>query len=209
MHNRFITVEGVEGAGKSSAVGTIIRWLDATQTGRVVATREPGGTALGEDLRGLLLGHREEGMSSNAELLLMFAARAEHLARVIQPALAAGDWVVCDRFTDASFAYQGGGRGLDARRIQALADWTHPDLMPGLTMWLDVPVIVGLSRAAGRSAPDRFETEKAAFFDSVRETYAQRHAAEPDRIKRIDAAPAIDQVQAQIERTLAEAVAHA
>ncbi len=209
MQNRFITVEGVEGAGKSSAVSTIIRWLDATQTGRVVATREPGGTALGEDLRGLLLGHRKEGMSSNAELLLMFAARAEHLARVIQPALAAGDWVVCDRFTDASFAYQGGGRGLDSTRIQALADWTHPDLMPGLTLWLDVPVMVGLSRAAGRSAPDRFETEKAAFFDSVRETYAQRHATEPGRIKRIDAAPAIDQVQAQIEQTLAEAFAHA
>lgn len=209
MQNRFITVEGVEGAGKSSALGAIVRWLESTQTRRVVATREPGGTTLGEDLRGILLGHREGGMSSNAELLLMFAARAEHLARVIQPALLAGEWVVCDRFTDASFAYQGGGRGIDTARIQALADWTHPDLTPGLTLWLDVPVTVGLRRVAGRSAPDRFETEKAAFFEAVRETYAQRHAAEPDRIKKIDAALAMDQVQAEIEQTLAETIANA
>lgn len=205
MRNRFITVEGVEGAGKSSAVMSIAQWIETVHGGRVVTTREPGGTSLGEDLRSILLNHREEGMSIDAELLLMFAARAEHLSRVIRPALSNGQWVVCDRFTDASFAYQGGGRGVDTARIEMLADWTHPDLSPGLTLWLDVPVEIGLARAAGRSAPDRFETEKQTFFDAVRETYAQRHATAPQRIKRIDAAPSIDRVQAQILQTLAEA----
>ncbi|MBS3786039.1 MAG: dTMP kinase [Gammaproteobacteria bacterium] len=205
MRNRFVTVEGVEGAGKTSAVAAIVEWIKTTHGAQVVSTREPGGTALGEDLRSILLNHRAEGMSSDAELLLMFAARAEHLQRVIKPALVAGHWVVCDRFTDASFAYQGGGRGLDLQRIDALAQWTHPDLAPGLTLWLDVPVAIGLARAAGRSAPDRFESEKQTFFDAVRNTYAQRQAAEPARIKRIDAEVSITEVQSQITQVLTEA----
>ena len=204
MRNRFITVEGVEGAGKTSAVATIVQWIETVHSAQVIATREPGGTALGEDLRSILLNHRAEGMSSDAELLLMFAARAEHLERVIKPALAAGHWVVCDRFTDASFAYQGGGRGLDLQRINTLAQWTHPELSPGLTLWLDVPVAIGLARAAGRSAPDRFESEKQTFFDAVRNTYAHRQAAEPKRIKRIDAQAPITAVQAQITHVLTE-----
>ncbi|MRH77298.1 dTMP kinase [Spiribacter sp. C176] len=205
LRNRFITVEGVEGAGKTSAVASIVNWIETQQGGQVVATREPGGTSLGEDLRAILLSHREEGMSSDAELLLMFAARAEHLERVIRPALAAGQWVVCDRFTDASFAYQGGGRGLDKDRIDALAQWTHPDLAPGLTLWLDVPVAVGLARAAGRSTPDRFESEKQTFFDAVRNTYEQRQILEPHRMKRIDAGAPINAVQSQITDALTEA----
>ncbi len=193
MRNRLITIEGIEGAGKSTAVTTLTEWLEA-QGETVLTTREPGGTALGEELRAILLAHREGGMSPQAEVLLMFAARAEHIARVIKPALARGDWVVCDRFTDASVAYQGAGRGLGAATVEALAQWTHPDLMPGLTLWLDVSVEVGLARAAGRSAPDRFEQEKARFFETIQAGYAALAHAHPERIRRIDANLAADAV---------------
>ncbi len=183
--SHFITVEGIEGAGKTTAIDTIRDWVQA-QGGDPLLTREPGGTALGEELRDVLLGHREGGMSAEAEVLLMFAARAEHLDRVIRPALAAGRWVVCDRFTDASIAYQGMGRGLGIERVRSLGEWVHPDLAPDLTLWLDLPVTLGLERAAGRSRPDRFESEQARFFEAVRSGYAAIAEQEPARVRRID-----------------------
>jgi dTMP kinase len=200
---RLITVEGTEGAGKSSALAVIRDWVTA-HGGEPVVTREPGGTALGEELREVLLGHREAGMSAEAEVLLMFAARAEHVRTVIQPALQAGQWVICDRFTDASLAYQGGGRGLGIERVRALADWLLGDLQPGLTLWLDLPVATGLARAAGRSAPDRFESERARFFEAVRAAYAELANANPRRIARVDATQSLARVGAAIETLLDE-----
>lgn len=200
---RLITVEGTEGAGKSSALAIIRDWVTA-HGGEPVVTREPGGTALGEELREVLLGHREAGMSAEAEVLLMFAARAEHVRTVIQPALQAGQWVICDRFTDASLAYQGGGRGLGIERVRALADWLLGDLQPGLTLWLDLPVATGLARAAGRSAPDRFESERARFFEAVRAAYAELANANPARIARVDATQSLARVGAAIETLLDE-----
>ena len=201
--SRLITVEGTEGAGKSSALAIIRDWVIA-HGGEPVITREPGGTALGEELREVLLGHREAGMSAEAEVLLMFAARAEHVRTVIQPALQAGQWVICDRFTDASLAYQGGGRGLGIERVRALADWLLGDLQPGLTLWLDLPVATGLARAAGRSAPDRFESERARFFEAVRAAYAELANADPGRIARVDATQSLARVGAAIETLLDE-----
>ncbi|PZA00636.1 dTMP kinase [Gammaproteobacteria bacterium 2W06] len=201
--SRLITVEGTEGAGKSSALAIIRDWVTA-HGGEPVVTREPGGTALGEELREVLLGHREAGMSAEAEVLLMFAARAEHVRTVIQPALQAGQWVICDRFTDASLAYQGGGRGLGIARVRALADWLLGDLQPGLTLWLDLPVATGLARAAGRSAPDRFESERARFFEAVRAAYAELANADPTRIARVDATQSLARVGAAIETLLDE-----
>lgn len=198
---RFITVEGIEGAGKSTAIETVSAWLTA-RGGTVVSTREPGGTPLGEELREVLLAHRADGMATDTEALLMFAARAEHLAQVIRPALEAGQWVVCDRFTDASLAYQGGGRGMGIDRVRRLADWVHGGFEPGLTLWLDLPVADGLTRAAGRSAPDRFESEKHRFFDAVRATYAALAKQYPSRIVRIDAAAPLSAVTAEITTVL-------
>ena len=146
MSGRFITLEGGEGVGKSSNLEFIRRHLEAAGKA-VIVTREPGGTPLGEQVRGLLLDHRHNGMSADAELLLMFAARAEHLAQVIRPALAAGRWVLCDRFTDATYAYQGGGRGIATERIAVLETWVQGDLRPDLTLLLDAPVAVGMARA--------------------------------------------------------------
>lgn len=197
MAERFITIEGTEGAGKTTAMQIIIEWLQARGE-EVVSTREPGGTALGEELRAVLLAHRSDGMSAEAEVLLMFAARAEHLARVIRPALARGAWVVCDRFTDASIAYQGAGRALGIERIQSLADWVHPDIQPGLTLWLDLPVELGLTRAARRSTPDRFEAEETAFFERIRQGYATIAEQQPERVQRIAAEQAPEQVKARI-----------
>jgi dTMP kinase len=198
---RLITVEGIEGAGKSSALATLSDWVVARGATPVV-TREPGGTGLGEELREVLLGHREAGMSGDAEVLLMFAARAEHLHTVIKPALQAGHWVICDRFTDASLAYQGGGRGLGLERVRALADWLLSDFRPDLTLWLDLPVTTGLARAAGRSTPDRFESERERFFEAVRAAYAQLAREEPARIVRVDASMAQERVAAAITTIL-------
>jgi dTMP kinase len=198
---RFITVEGGEGAGKSSNLGFIRQRLEAA--GRsVVFTREPGGTPLGEAVRELLLGHRYEGMAEDSELLLMFAARAEHLQRVILPALLAGRWVLCDRFTDASFAYQGAGRGIDRKRIAALERFVQGDLRPDLTLLLDVPVELGLTRAGKRSRPDRFESETRPFLERVRQGYLQIAAQEPARVKVVDASMPLEQVQRQIGAVL-------
>ncbi|MCC8998231.1 MAG: dTMP kinase [Candidatus Contendobacter sp.] len=200
---RFITVEGGEGAGKTTQIAFIYDYLQ--RTGLTVAlTREPGGTALGEELRALLLGHRHKGMALATETLLMFAARAEHLEQVIRPALAAGHWVLCDRFTDASYAYQGGGRGLALEQIAILEDWVQGDLRPDLTLLFDVPVAMGLERVARRSTADRFEQEEKAFFERVRTAYLQRARQHPDRYRRVDAARPIEQVRAEVEILLAE-----
>ncbi|MBA4502262.1 dTMP kinase [Marinobacterium marinum] len=193
----FVTVEGTEGVGKTTNLDFIQRHLEA-QGVRVVRTREPGGTPLAEDIRALLLAPREEPVASLTELLLMFAARAQHLQQVILPALNAGQWVLCDRFTDATYAYQGGGRGMDIAQIAALEQLAQGDLRPDLTLLLDLPVETGLARARARSTPDRFEAEKIHFFDAVRTHYLARAAREPERFAVIDAEPVLADVQAQI-----------
>jgi len=198
---RFITIEGVEGGGKSTNLDYVRCRLE--QAGKaVVATREPGGTPLGEEIRALLLSHTHDGMSEDAELLLMFAARAEHLARVIRPALAAGKWVLCDRFTDATYAYQGGGRGIDNQRIARIEAWVQGDLRPDLTLILDLPVELGLERAGKRSGPDRFEREDVAFFERIRQAYLALARAQPERYRIINATESLGAVQAQIDDVL-------
>ena len=195
---RFITLEGGEGAGKSTQLQTVARSLTAAGI-PFLTTREPGGTSRAEAIRGLLLSPGErEPMASETELLLMFAARAQHVKRRIEPALAAGTWVLCDRFTDATRAYQGGGRGLDLSQIDALAAWVHGGCWPDLTLLLDVPAAQGLARAEKRSAKDRIEQEALAFFERVRAHYLAQAAAEPERFRVIDAAPAEAAVTAQV-----------
>ena len=198
---RFITIEGGEGAGKSSNLDYLRSLLEAAGK-PVLFTREPGGTPLGESIRELLLGHRHTGMAEETELLLMFAARAEHLKQKILPALEAGTWVLCDRFTDASYAYQGAGRGIADERIALLENYVQGALRPDLTLLLDLPVETGLARAGSRSLPDRFEQETRDFFERVRQGYLTIAAAEPARVKVIDAAPDLAQVQRQISRVI-------
>ncbi len=190
---RFVTVEGIEGAGKSTQMDAIRQYLEERGI-RVVMTREPGGTPLSEAVRTLLLDPDNRGMSPDTELLLVFAARAEHLHKVIRPALESGDWVLSDRFTDATFAYQGGGRGIEAARIATLEEWVQGRLRPDLTLLLDVPVEAGMSRIAGRGQRDRFEREDREFFQRIRNSYLQRAAAEPQRFRRIDASAPVQQV---------------
>jgi dTMP kinase len=201
QQGRFITLEGIEGAGKSTALA-LVREAVERAGHSVVVTREPGGTALGEDLRALLLGHKHTGMADDTELLLMFAARAEHLHQVIAPALAAGQWVICDRFTDATYAYQGGGRGLSRERIAQLETWVQGERRPDLTLLLDLPVMQGLQRAGRRSAPDRFESEQAAFFERVRQAYLDIAAAEPERVRTIDASRELPEVSAAVQAVM-------
>jgi dTMP kinase len=196
----FITLEGGEGAGKSTSLEFVRDHLE--QAGRrVVVTREPGGTPLGEKIRELLL-HGRENMEVDTELLLMFAARAEHLALVIRPGLAEGACVVCDRFTDATYAYQGGGRRVSEARIRILEDWVQQGLRPDLTLLLDISVAQGLERAGQRSAPDRFEREKIDFFERVRNRYLAAATNEPQRIRVINAACDLPAVQAQLHSAL-------
>jgi dTMP kinase len=183
---RFITLEGVEGAGKTTQIQAVRTWLEAWGL-TVRTTREPGGSPVAERIRGVLLDPANTGMAADAELLLMFAARAEHLAKTIRPALEAGAWVLCDRFTDATYAYQGAGRGVSLARIAALEDLVQGDLRPDLTLLLDLPVAVGLARARGRSDPDRFESETVRFFEAVRAGYLDIAAREPGRVRVIDA----------------------
>lgn len=194
---RFITVEGIEGAGKSTQMEAVRGFLDA-QGITVVVTREPGGTPLSEAVRGLLLDPGNRGMAADTELLLVFAARAEHIHKVIRPALDAGDWVLSDRFTDATFAYQGGGRGIPAERIAALEDWVQGDLRPDLTLLLDLPVETGMARIADRGRPDRFEREERDFFQRIRDNYLERVAAEPGRFRRIDASAPLEEVRREV-----------
>lgn len=205
MRGRFITLEGSEGAGKSSNLIYIEQRL--RQAGiDLICTREPGGTALGEAIRELLLDHRNTSMLDDTELLLMFAARSQHLHELIIPALERGQWVLCDRFTDASYAYQGGGRGIPFERIATLEQWVQGNLRPDLTLLLDIPVEQGLQRASARSEPDRFEREQAEFFLRVREAYLQRARAEPARYRIIDAGQPLQQVQAELEQQLTESL---
>jgi dTMP kinase len=195
---RFVTLEGIDGAGKSTHAAWLAQALvDRGRT--VVATREPGGTPLGERLRDLLL---NEAMTHDTEALLMFAARREHLEHVIRPALARGEVVLCDRFTDATYAYQGGGHGVDARRIAVLEDWVHGDLAPDLTLLFDVPIDVSRARldrnaAAGREL-DRFERQRASYFERVRASYLARAAADPRRFRVIDSSRPLDVVRGEI-----------
>ena len=198
---RFITVEGIEGAGKTSCLD-LLEQLIRQRGHEVLVTREPGGTPLGEDLRRLLLGHRHDGMADDTELLLMFAARAEHLHAKIEPALVAGSWVLCDRFTDATYAYQGYGRGIDLQRIAALETWVQGERRPDLTLLLDLPVEVGLQRAGRRSTPDRFERQALTFFDRVRQGYLSLAASAPGRFRVIDAGQSLDQVSRQVTATI-------
>ncbi|MCK8516500.1 dTMP kinase [Methylonatrum kenyense] len=199
---RFITLEGIEGAGKSTAMGVIQACLE--QAGHtVVKTREPGGTALGESVRHLLLQPSEQAMSPKTEALLMFAARAEHLDKVIEPALQRGDWVLCDRFTDASYAYQGAGRQLGSEAISILEHWVQGSMRPDLTVLLDLPPDTGLDRAAGRGQPaDRFESENAVFFQRIRQAYLDRVQAEPTRYRCIDAAQPLEEVRHALQETM-------
>jgi dTMP kinase len=181
---RFISLEGIDGAGKSTQHAWLVEYLRG-RGHRVVATREPGGTPLGEKLRALLLA---EPMHLETEALLMFAARREHLAQVIEPALGRGDWVVCDRFADASFAYQGGGRGLDWKKLKELAHWVLGDMQPDLTLIFDAPVAVAQQRLRTASGkPDRFEQEEEAFFERVRAAYLRIATENPHRVRLIDA----------------------
>ncbi len=179
MRGKFITFEGIDGAGKSTHLESVRAFL-AARGKSVVMTREPGGTDLGEAIRGLFLGRT---MSPASEALLVFAARREHLERVVWPALERGDWVLCDRFTDATFAYQGGGREMGFDRIQVLADWVHPGFAPDLTLLFDLPPDAAHDRVAHRGELDRIESEVSDFHVRVRDAYLRRAAAEPDRIK--------------------------
>lgn len=197
---KFITLEGGEGVGKTTNLPFIENYLLERNIG-FVRTREPGGTPLGESIRDLLLGANNT-MVPQAELLLVFAARAQHVRQVIRPALESGLWVVCDRFTDASYAYQGGGRGLDTAPIEFLEHWAQAGLQPDLTLLFDAPPDIGLARAKSRGPADRFEAESLAFFTRVRLAYLDRAARFPGRVKRIDAARALPEVQAGIARHL-------
>jgi dTMP kinase len=197
---RFISFEGIDGAGKSTQHAWVVDCL--RQSGHtVVATREPGGTPLGEKLRTLLL---SEPMHLETEALLMFAARREHVAQVIQPALARGEWVVCDRFVDASFAYQGGGRGLDWKKIEDLTKWVLGDLQPDLTLVFDAPVEIAQKRLqAGTPNPDRFEQEHVAFFERVRAAYLRIARENPARVRVVDATRAPTEINKELEIIIA------
>ncbi len=199
----FITLEGIEGVGKTSAVDCVTAWLRARGMA-VTLTREPGGSQLGERVRALVLEHNSVPITPLAELLLMFAARAQHLEERIRPALARGDAVVCDRFTDATYAYQGGGRGLPTHQIDAAAALVHPDLQPTLTILLDAPPAVGLSRARARSAADRFEAEQLSFFERVRQAYLDLARRQPLRFVVIDATQDLSGVHDTIRTRLNE-----
>ena len=198
---RFITIEGIEGVGKSTNVNFIAEYFRASGA-TVIITREPGGTEIAERIRELILMTPGDGLSDLGELLLMFAARAEHLAGLIQPALARGDTVVCDRFSDATFAYQGGGRGLNIEVITALRDMVQGALRPDLTLLLDAPTDVSVARIVGREWLDRFEQERADFFGRVRQAYLTIAAQESDRVRVIDASKPLHEVQLAIRKVL-------
>ena len=199
MTGKFITFEGIDGAGKSTHIAFVADLL--RKRGKtVVSTREPGGTVLGERLRELLL---HDKMHLETEALLMFAARREHLAQVIEPALARGDWVISDRFTDATFAYQGGGRKLARARLEALEQWVHPHLQPDLTLLFDVPLDVARARLDASRELDKFEREQADFFAATRAEYLRRAAQFPARFRVIDSTQSISDVHAELEKIVA------
>ncbi len=198
---KFITVEGIEGVGKSTNIDFLSSLIEAKGLS-VVSTREPGGTPIAERIRALLLEHGEETMTDIAELLLFFAARSLHIHNAIKPALQTGQWVVCDRFTDASRAYQGSGRGFNQDTINTLADWVQEGLQPDLTILLDAPAEIGMDRAGRRGAADRLEIEKTEFYARVREGYLALAESEPQRFAIIDASQTLDDVQAAIKKKL-------
>lgn len=201
MRGKFITIEGTEGVGKTTNIEFIKAWLEEKNL-RFVCTREPGGTPLAEQIRELLLAPREEVVCSTAELLLMFAGRAQHLHQVIEPVLTEGAWILCDRFTDATYAYQGAGRNMRTDLIAELEELVQGSLRPDLTLILDIPVELGLKRASERSEPDRFEREQVEFFERVRQGYLAIAAAAPDRCVVIDASLPLEAVQRQISIAL-------
>lgn len=201
MRGRFITVEGGEGAGKSTLMDRIVDWLQ-DHGHCVIKTREPGGTELAERIRDIILSNEHSSLCDQAELLLMFAARAQHLEELIRPALARGDFVLCDRFTDATWAYQGGGRRMSLELIAHLEDMVHGDLQPDLTLLLDLPVETGLERASQRGQADRIEQEPVEFFERVRAAYLERARDNPGRFAIIDASVDVGQVWLQAERVL-------
>ena len=203
MTGLFITFEGPEGAGKSTNLKVFAETL-AEAGCHALLTREPGGTPVAEQIRGVLLADHDEPVDADAELLLVFAARAQHLQALIRPALGRGQVVISDRFTDATYAYQGGGRGIDPQRIAALENWVQGSLRPDLVIVFDVPVEVGLERARARNALDRFEREPNAFFDAVRRTYLSRAAADPERYRVIDASGDLDNVRARMQPVIEE-----
>lgn len=203
MRGLFITLEGPEGAGKTTNRAYLAEQLQA-QGLSVVLTREPGGTALAEQIRTILLAPHDETMAVDTELLLMFAARAQHLAQIIVPALAEGKIVICDRFTDATYAYQGGGRGLDCSRIAVLEQFVQGDLRPDMTLLFDLPVADGMARAVARGKLDRFEQEQHNFFEAVRQSYLQRASAEPERFRLVNAQQALPDVQKSLDVHLLE-----
>ena len=197
---KFITFEGIDGAGKS----THLAWAADLLRGRgvsVVVTREPGGTILGEKLRQILL-NGDQRIHPETEALMMFSARRQHLEEVIRPALQRGDWVLCDRFTDASFAYQGGGRGVEKQKLEELERWVHPDLQPDLTLLFDVSAELGQSRVERIKSPDRFEREDVGFFSRVRNAYLERLKQWPKRIVGIDGSKAVAEIQREIEQLI-------
>lgn len=201
MRGKFITIEGTEGVGKTTNIAFIKQWLDDNGIS-FINTREPGGTPLAEEIRQVLLSNRDEKVCSKAELLMMFAGRAQHIYQVIEPQLAQGNWVLCDRFTDATYAYQGAGREMGDDLIKDLETMVQGDMRPDLTLILDVPVELGLERAGKRSEPDRFELEKTDFFNRVRHAYLSMATNNPQRYKIIDASQALEHVQLQIADTL-------
>jgi dTMP kinase len=198
-HPRFVTFEGVDGAGKSTHLAWFAETLAVRTGAEVVLTREPGGTPVGEALRGIVLA---TPMDLETETMMMFAARREHVVSVIGPALARGAWVVCDRFTDATVAYQGAGRGLPRDRIEALRAWVHPDLEPGTTILFDLDPVIAQARMDGSREQDRFEREGRAFFDRVRAAYLALAAAEPDRLRVIDGAHSVNDIRIELEEIL-------
>ena len=201
MTGRFITLEGGEGVGKTSNIAFIQSLLENKNIS-VLLTREPGGTVLAERLRELLLDKEQEEIAEQAELLMMFAARAQHIKHIIKPALEQGIWVLCDRFTDATYAYQGGGRNMARSSIGWLENFVQGDLRPDLTLLLDAPIQVGMHRAGKRGVLDRFESEKMTFFEQVRQEYLSIAEQQPERVKVIDAAVSLEGVQTQIEQIL-------
>ncbi len=200
---KFITLEGSEGVGKTTSLNFIKDFIEE-KGHKVVVTREPGGTPLAEDLRALLLSNRVEKIEADTELLLMFAARCQHVNQVIKPALESGVWVLSDRFVDASYAYQGGGRGIPFARIKQLEEWSLAGFKPDLTILLDMSVEEGMARTRLRGSPDRFETEKMSFYQKIRTAYLERANQDSNRICIVDAAPSIEQVQRSLRSLLQE-----
>ena len=201
MRGKFITIEGTEGVGKTTNIEFIKQWL-TQQSIDFVSTREPGGTPLAEEIRQLLLANRDEAVCNTSELLMMFAGRAQHIEQLIEPQLDSGNWVLCDRFTDATYAYQGAGREMGTELISSLETMVQGDMRPDLTLILDIPVEQGLERASKRSEPDRFELEKTDFFNRVRQAYLGMATNHPERYKIIDASQPLPDVQLQISNVL-------